>query len=59
LFFKLLCQAQIDTESVNAALKAVKLRKARYATFKIKNEAGSPIQVTIDKQAERKTDKEE
>lgn len=51
--------AQIDTESVNAALKAVKLRKARYATFKIKNEAGSPIQVTTDKLGERKTNKDD
>src|SRR5438128_1534471 len=45
--------ASVDKETVEKALKAVQLRKARYALFRVNNTA-EKMEIVLDKQSERK-----
>jgi hypothetical protein len=49
----------VNKDTVDGGIKAVKTRKARYALFKVVNEEGGALQITLDKQAERKASKED
>jgi hypothetical protein len=53
------CKASVNKDTVDGGIKAVKTRKARYALFKVVNEEGGALQITLDKQAERKASKED
>jgi hypothetical protein len=49
----------VNQDTVQAGIKAVKTRKARYALFKVVNDPNGVMEITIDKQADRKASKEE
>lgn len=49
----------MNKESVEAGIKAVKTRKARYAIFKVDKQPDQPLQIVLEKQSERKATKEE
>ncbi len=49
----------MNQETVSAGIKAVKTRKARYALFRVVNDPNGQLEITLDKQADRKATKEE
>lgn len=51
--------ASVNQDSVQGGIKAVKTRKSRYALFKVVNAPGQPLEIVLDKQAERTATKQE
>jgi len=49
--------AAVNKSEVDAGIRAVKLRKARYALFKVNNQPDQPLEIVLDKQGEKKATK--